>query len=61
MKVHSTYRAKKPGTEADRPTLAGGRSTVGAREGDCCCWRGGAFPNPKMSRSDGAPDCTAPD
>jgi hypothetical protein len=32
------------GTDADRPTLPGGRGTPGARGGCCCCggaaWRG---------------------
>jgi hypothetical protein len=49
-----TYRAKYPGTDAERPTLAGGRGAAGAR-GAGCGWRG-APPKPKKSRSDGAPD-----
>jgi hypothetical protein len=48
----SNYRAKKPGTDADRPTLPGGRGTLGARGGG---WRGG-FPKPKKFRKFGAPD-----
>jgi hypothetical protein len=47
---------KKPGTDADRPTLPGGRGTLllGAR-GGACGWRG-AFPKPKKFRNDGVPD-----
>jgi hypothetical protein len=48
------YRVKKSGTEADRPTLPGGRWTpAGARGGGCCR---GAFPKPKKLRNDGVPD-----
>ena len=44
-------RAKNPGTEAERPTLPGGRGAVGARGGG---WRGVA-PKPKKFRNDGKP------
>jgi hypothetical protein len=48
------YRVVNPGTDAERPTLAGGRGAVGAR-GAGCGWRGVA-PKPKKSRNAGAPD-----
>jgi hypothetical protein len=47
------YLANTPGTDAERPTLPGGRGAAGAR-GGACGWRG-ALPRPKKSRS-GEPD-----
>ena len=43
------YRVKKPGTDAERPTLAGGRGPAGARGGGGggASWRGGA---PKLKK-----------
>src|SRR6266705_2522347 len=49
------HRIKKSGTEADRPTVPGGRGGPGARSGGG--WRG-AFPKPKNSRNAGLPDWT---
>src|SRR5712671_6318570 len=51
----SSHRIKKSGTEADRPTVPGGRGGPGARSGGG--WRG-AFPKPKNSRNAGVPDWT---
>jgi hypothetical protein len=49
------YRPKKSGTDADRPTLPGGRGTPGGDVRDGGGWRG-AFPKPKKFRNDGVPD-----
>jgi hypothetical protein len=50
----SNYRSKKPGTDADRPTLPGGRGIPpGARGGGGCR---GAAPKPKKLRKAGVPD-----
>jgi len=54
MMIVGSYLARTPGTDADRPTLAGGRGTPGARGGGDS-WRG-ALPKPKKFRSDGVPD-----
>ena len=47
------HRAKMPGTDADRPTLPGGRGTLGARGGGGLR---GALPKLKNSRNDGVLD-----
>ena len=47
------YRSKKPGPDADRPTLPGGRGIAGARGGGAAR---GALPNPKKSLTEGVPD-----
>jgi hypothetical protein len=54
MTLARCYLAGMPGSDADRPTLAGGRGTPGARGGGES-WRG-ALPKPKKFRSDGVPD-----
>jgi hypothetical protein len=50
----TNYRVRLPsGTDADRPTLPGGRGTLGPR-GSGCTWRGGGgFPKPKKFRDTG--------
>jgi len=46
------YRPKKPGTEADLPTLPGGRGTLGAARGAGAGGFFGALPKLKKSRND---------
>jgi len=49
------YRASSPGTDAERPTLPGGRGTFGARGAGAIGFFG-VLPKLKKSRKDGAPD-----
>ena len=51
----ASYLAKMPGTAADRPTLPGGRGTLGPRVAGAAGFFG-ALPKLKKSRSAGAPD-----
>jgi hypothetical protein len=52
----AAQRVKKPGTEADRPTLPGGRGTPGARGAGAGAGFFAVLPKPKKSRSDGVAD-----